>query len=217
VNATDWAAWHDRYYRRGGVMGQRLALVQAQIRRLLDERKGEELSAISVCAGDGRDLLGVLASEPEAKVHARLLELDETNVASARRWATAAECRDVDVVCAEASSTDAYVGAAPADLVLVCGVFGNVPPEDIRRTIRTLPQLCASNAWVIWTRHQGHLDLTPTIRSWFADEGFVERSFDVTTSERGPDAYPVQAVGVHKWSYEPHPLRRHQRMFTFFR
>jgi hypothetical protein len=96
-------------------------------------------------------------------------------------------------------------------------VFGNVPPEVIRRTIGTLPQLCASHAWVIWTRHQGHPDLTPTIRSWYADEGFVERSFEVTTSESGPDAYPVQAVGVHMWPHEPHPLHRRQRMFTFFR
>ena len=49
VNATDWAAWHDRYDRQGGVMGQRLALVQAQIRRFLDDRKGEELRVISIC------------------------------------------------------------------------------------------------------------------------------------------------------------------------
>jgi hypothetical protein len=217
VNATDWVAWHDRYDRQGGVMGQRLALVQAQIGRFLGERKGEELSAISICAGDGRDLLGVLASQPESKVRARLLELDEANVASARQRAIAAGCRDVDVVRVDASGTDAYVGAVPADLVLVCGVFGNVSPADIRRTIRTLPQLCASNAWVIWTRHRGDPDLTPTIRSWFADEGFVECSFDVTSSERGPGAYPVQAVGVHMWPHDPHPLRHRQRMFTFFR
>jgi Putative methyltransferase len=217
VNATDWVAWHDRYDRQGGVMGQRLALVQAQIKQFLDERKDEELRVISICAGDGRDVLGVLAAVPEAKVHARLLELDETNVASARQRAAAAGCADVDVVRADASSTEAYVDAAPADLVLVCGVFGNVAPDDIRRTIRTLPQLCASNAWVIWTRHRGHPDLTPTIRSWFADEGFVERSFDVTTTESGPGAYPVQAVGVHMWPHAPHPLRRRQRMFTFFR
>src|SRR5262249_37421040 len=153
------------------------------------------LRVISICAGDGRDLLGVLASEPEAKVHARLLELDQTNVASARRHASDAGCRDVEVVCADASGTDAYVGAAPADLVLVCGVFGNVPPDDIRRTIRTLPQLCAFNACVIWTRHREQPDLTPTIRSWFGDAGFVERSFEVTTPEPGPGAYPVQAVG----------------------
>jgi hypothetical protein len=198
-------------------MGQRLRLVQAQIRRFLNERKGEELGAIRICAGDGRDLLGLLASEPESKVHARLLALDQTNVVSARRRASAAGCRDVHVMWANASSTDAYVGAAPADLVLVCGVFGNVPPEDIRRTIRTLPQLRASNAWVIWTRHREHPDLTPTIRSWFADEGFLERSIEVTTAESGPGAYPVQAVGVHMWPHDPHPLRRHQRMFTFFR
>ena len=217
MTATYWVGWHDRYDRQGGVMGQRLALVQAQIRCFLGERRDEELRAISICAGDGRDLLGVLASQPESKVHARLLELDERNVASARRRATDAGRRDVEVVCADASNTDAYVGAAPADLVLVCGVFGNVTADDIRRTIGTLPQLCAPNAWVVWTRHRGNPDLTPSIRSWFADEGFVERSFEVTGSESGAGAYPVQAVGVHVWPHDSHPLRRRQRMFTFFR
>jgi hypothetical protein len=39
--------------------------------------------------------------------------------------------------------------------VLVCGVYGNIPEADVHRTIETLPQFCARNATVIWTRHRG--------------------------------------------------------------
>ncbi len=39
--------------------------------------------------------------------------------------------RGVEVIAADASMTDAYVGAVPADLVLLCGVIGNIstPPD----------------------------------------------------------------------------------------
>jgi hypothetical protein len=81
----------------------------------------------------------------------------------ARRAAQDAGLNGVQVVTGDASLTDAYVGAVPADLVLVCGVFGNISTEDIQRTIASLPQLCAVDATVIWTRHCLSPDITPTI------------------------------------------------------
>jgi hypothetical protein len=60
----------------------------------------------------------------------------------------------VEVVTADASLTDHYRGMAPADLVLVCGVFGNITDEDIERTIDSCPQLCQTSGTVIWTRHR---------------------------------------------------------------
>lgn len=41
----------------------------------------------------------------------------------------------VVVVCGDASVTSAYVGAVPADLVLLCGIFGNISDADIRATV----------------------------------------------------------------------------------
>ena len=38
----------------------------------------------------------------------------------------------IDVVLGDASTTSAYEGMAPADVVLVCGVFANVSDDDIR-------------------------------------------------------------------------------------
>src|SRR6266511_1793903 len=64
-----------------------------------------------------------------------------------------------------------------------CGVFGNIPDDDVHRTIDALPQFCARDATVIWTRHRGPPDLTPTIRGWFAGTGFVELGFESTVAE----------------------------------
>ena len=116
--------------------------------------------------GEGRDLLGVLADHPRrADVIGRLVELDPELAATAAAHAPPG----VDVVCGDASTTSAYAGAVPADIVLACGIFGNISVEDIHHTVETLPQLCAAGATVIWTRHRRPPDLTIDIRRWFAD------------------------------------------------
>ena len=48
----------------------------------------------------------------------------------------------VEVVTADASLTDHYLGMVPADLVLICGLFGNIADEDIERTVNSCSQLC---------------------------------------------------------------------------
>jgi hypothetical protein len=164
-----------------------------------------------MCAGEGRDLLGVLPTHPRRDdVRARLVELDEGNAAVARETVERAGLDQVEVVVGDASLTDAYVGAAPANLVLACGVFGNVVDDDIRRTIEVLPQLCASRATVIWTRHRFEPDLTPTVRGWFETNGFVETSFDA------PEEQDLKfSVGVNRFEGTPLALRPGTRMFEF--
>jgi hypothetical protein len=151
-----------------------LAVVRVQVRAALDRSAPGSVRAISVCAGQGHDLIGVLAGHPRrADVTARLVELDEHNALLARRVAKEAGLGEVEVVAADASMTDAYEGAVPADLVLLCGVFGNISAEDIANTVSHLPRLCAPEAKVIWTRHRHPPDLTPYIRETFERAGFV--------------------------------------------
>ena len=69
-------------------------------------------------------------------------------------------------------------GLVPADVVLACGIFGNVNEADIHSTIRGLPALSRPGATVLWTRHRKTPDLTPQIRGWFADADFDEVGFD---------------------------------------
>jgi hypothetical protein len=71
-----------------------------------------------------------------------------------------------------------------------------------------LISLCAPSALVLWTRHRSAPDLTPAIRSWFAEAGFREEAFD--TSHDG-----FMAVGAHRLAGEPAALTLGQRLFTF--
>jgi hypothetical protein len=88
------------------------------------------------------------------------------------RWAARrAAPPEIEVTCGDASLSDAYAGAVPADLVLVCGVFGNVGDGDVERTVRVLSSLFARGATVIWTRHRRPPDLTMSIRRWLPHAG----------------------------------------------
>ena len=211
VGETDWIGWHEQYESANSPLAERLAVIQAHITATLDASDGRDLNVISICAGDGRDLLTVLASHPFGrKVTARLVEADLVLAEAARDRARAGDLREVEIVAGDAGVTDAYVGAAPADLVLACGVFGNVEDADVERTIQAMPSLCAKNGVVIWTRHRRHPDITPTIRRWFAEAGFEERGF----TSPGLDSF---AVGVHQLKTEPTPLFAGQTLFVFVR
>jgi hypothetical protein len=202
----DWVAWHGPYADPESPLSRRLRAVQGHIAAWLDDSAGE-LRAVSVCAGQGNDLLGVLATRPDAaRVRARLVELDETNVAAAR--AAAAELPGVEVLRADAGDLAAYRGAVPADLVLLAGVLGNVSDVDVRATIGALPSLCAPDATVIWTRTRRAPDLTVAIRRWFAESHFTERAFDAP-------ADVLWSVGVHRFTGRPRPLPPAGQIFRF--
>jgi hypothetical protein len=220
IDQTDWADWHRKYENPAHPLSERLSMIQERIHTFLDGDERSEIRVISICAGEGRDLLEVLASSPaRARVKGRLVELDPANTRIARSLARDAGADDIEVVTGDASMTDAYAGAVPADLVLVCGVFGNVPDDDVERTVAALPQFCARDATVIWTRHRHAPDLTPKIHRWFESAGFELLAFDSTTlGALTPEAgTPVQSVGVHRWPNDPVPLEPGQRLFTFFR
>jgi hypothetical protein len=54
--------------------------------------------------------------------------------------------RSGEVVTGDAALTDHYRGTVPADLVLACGLPGNVTDDDIRRTVGFCPQLTRTGA-----------------------------------------------------------------------
>ena len=124
LSAMDWHAWH-RDYEGDTPLARRLVVVQGRIRDLISESRAPLIRVISMCAGDGRDIVGALAGHSAAsRVRGRLVEVDPDLAATAR--ASAAESRlALDVVEADAGWTDAYTNAAPADLLLACGVFGH--------------------------------------------------------------------------------------------
>lgn len=209
VTAGDWLGWHDSYDREGSSLARRLAVVRRRVAEALDAAPPGPVTAVSMCAGQGRDLLGVLADHPRrGDVRALLVELDPRNAVVAERTARAAGLAGVEVLVGDASPTDTYANHVPADLVLACGVFGNISDEDVRATVDHLPGFCRRGATVVWTRHTGPPDLTPTIREWFAANGFELVAFD---SEPGHH----YGVGTHRLVGEPAPFRPGVRLFTF--
>lgn len=204
----DWQTWHDDYDSPDSPLARRLRVVQEQIRTALDRSPPGPLRAISLCAGQGRDLLGVLAGHSRrADVRARLVELDPRIAAAATETARAGGLTGVEVVTADAALTDHYRGMVPADLVLACGVFGNVTDEDLERTIDTCSQLCGTGGTVVWTRHRGSPDRVPLICDRFEERGFDRQWVS------DPDA--GFGVGAHRFTGEPHLLVPGTRMFTF--
>ncbi|MEV0453947.1 class I SAM-dependent methyltransferase [Catellatospora methionotrophica] len=204
----DWYDWHQPYADPQSPLSRRMRLVRQHIVDWLDERPDQELTVVSACAGQGRDLLGVLAERPDAaRVRATLIEYDPRNVAVAQAEAARLGVA-VTAVCADAGLLASYADAVPADLVLFAGVFGNIGDDDVRRTVAALPHLCAPGATVVWTRTRRAPDLTPSIRAWFAEAGFTETAF------HAPDDV-VFTVGVNRLTAAPRPLDPPGRLFSF--
>lgn len=215
MSSTDWLEWHAPYDDADSSLSRRLAAVQRQIRAVLDGYTAADpdrpLRVVSACAGQGRDLLEVLATHPSRdQVSARLVELDPRNIRIARAAAAANGLTAVEVVQADAGATDSYAGAVPANLVLFCGVFGNLGDADIEQTVKALPQFCAPGATVIWTRGRWAPNVVAGIRRWFGEAGFAEQSFE----------FPDEAkwsVGSARLTAEPPPLEPGRQLFTFNR
>jgi hypothetical protein len=209
MTGTDWLEWHRPYDDPQSPLSRRLRAVQARISQALDSAPDGPIEIISMCAGQGRDLIGVLDGHPRRHdVHAVLVEADHRNAVIAAGSAERAGLKGIEVVVGDAAPTDVYAGAVPAHLVLVCGVFGNISDDDIERTIWFLPSLCAARATVVWTRHRRRPDRTVAIREWFAQQGFDEVGFDA------PEDL-VFGVGAHRLAEAPAPFAPGVRLFTF--
>jgi len=184
-------AWHEAYDDPSSQLRARLTLVKQHVAAALDRAPAGPVRLLSLCAGQGRDVIETLPDHPRRDdVSAVLVETDPANVAWAREAAAAAGLPRVEVRQADASQPADYADATPADVLLLCGIFGNVSVADTQRTIAAAPALCAPGATVIWTRHRREPDLTPRIRAWFTGAGFEELAFG------SPESSPQTGVGA---------------------
>jgi hypothetical protein len=215
MGTTDWVDWHRQYDDPTSDLSRRRRSVQAAVRAWIAETGPGPRRVVSACSGDGRDVLEVLAAEPDPhRFSVRLLELDDDLAARAEELARASGLAGVDVVRADAGVTESYAGAVPADLLMLCGVFGNLSDEDAQWTIETARHLCAPGAHVVWTRgcFADRDDVEPTgrLRQWFAEAGFDEVSLDAPEDT-------VYRVGAHRLVAPAEPLVLGRRFFTFVR
>jgi hypothetical protein len=188
------------------ITSQRLAVVRDWIRYSVEEMPPGPVRTVSICAGDGRDLVGALAEHPRRRdVQGLLVEIDAELAERGR----ATLWPGLDYLVGDAALTDNYLGAVPADLVLACGIFGNISDDDVAATVRAMPAFLSRGGHVIWTRHRGEPDLVPAIDGWFADAGFAQVFVSAPGNPFG--------VGVHRLNTEPRPLTRGEHLFTFVR
>jgi SAM-dependent methyltransferase len=208
--AEDWVRWHRSYDDPSTSLARRLVVVRERIAEALGLLGGRAGRILDLCAGDGRDLLPVLAVRHLAgvsPVDAVLVEQDPALAAQAQRRAEAHSVPGVRVVIGDAAIPAVYADAVPADLVLLCGIFGNISRPDIERTVESVPSLLAPGGHVIWTCGAADPDLRPAIRQLFVDTGLPELSFDGHPENFG--------VGLNHLATTPTTLP--PRLFTFLR
>jgi hypothetical protein len=213
--SRDWQSWHLEYDDPTSSLSRRLEVVRAQLASLLAASAPGPVRLLSLCSGDGRDTLPVIAASG-VDVSAVLVELDPDLASAARSSVVELGLLGIEVRTMDAGDTDCAAGGVPADVLMTCGIFGNVTDSDVARTVATLPSLLAPGAHVIWTRGQRvpqdptevTADPSETVRGLFAGAGFEEVAFI------RPDDASFR-VGVARWPHPGAPYDPGVRMFSF--
>ena len=201
-----WFHWHHRYADPDSEMGRRLAAVQGFVRRVLDGAPPGPFVILDICGGQGQAVISVLASHSRAAdVTAYDVELDPDNVAAARTDAARAGLTRFQAIEADAGLSDSYAGLQPADLVIMAGVLRHMTRRDSRRFIAALPQLCAPEAWVLWTRREDAR--ARRIRARFDAVGF-----NILEIRPGPG---ILSFTLARMECAPEPRQPGVRWFTF--
>lgn len=209
VVPENWVEWHQEYDDPDSNISQRLRQVRTSIRMALDSAPAGSIRLLSLCAGDGRDVLEVLPTHSRVRdVQGHLVDLDPELARRGSERIREASLANIHFVRGDASLPSTLAEAVPADLLLLCGIFGNLDDEDLHQFVLRAPELCADGAVVIWTRHRREPDLTPSIRGWFREAGFDELSFSPVPGGKG-------AVGVNRLRGRARPLVQGSRLFTF--
>jgi hypothetical protein len=204
----DYQQWHEQYDDPESGISWRLGVVRRLLAEHLDTHDGPQ-RVLSLCAGDGRDVIGVLRSRPDAsRVGATLVEVHPDIAAAARDSAAGL---DVEVRTGDAGEIATFADVLPVDLLLLVGIFGNISAEDIEHTVRTAPSLCRPGATVLWSRSRGRVDLHDTIRGWWREAGCTE----LETASFDRDTEP--AVGAARVDGAAREVPTSGHLFTFLR
>lgn len=209
LSSPRWYQWHAQYDELRSPDTDRLEVVQELLVQALDRAPAGPLTAVSACAGQARDLLPVLIHHPRGPdVRARMVELDPLNASFLAAALGSTSLVDVEVVIADAGNTDAYIGAVPADLVLLCGVFANIDLADARRTVDAATALCRPGGTVVWSSYGARLAHADEVVALFEDRAF-ERMALHRSGER------EFVVAAHRYVGRQRRLPAHTRFFDF--
>ena len=183
----DRQEWYQEYDDPSSSLWRRLEEVRRLLAADLDERAAADQTSVrllSLCAGDGRDTIPVLAARPDLEVDACLVELDPGLAGAARAAAAEAEL-DLDVRTADAGAAANFRDRMMGDVLMLCGIFGNISDADVERCVDASRGLVRPGGTVIWTRGN-RVPEDPTeavddpaewVRGLFAAAGFEEVAF----------------------------------------
>ena len=207
----DWLAWHEAYEDPASSLALRLEVVRRLIGQALDEVASAEPRLLSLCAGDGRDVISVLAARAaQPYVAAVLIESDPMLAQRAREAAAKVGLSSVEVRCKDAGDLSSFSDVVPVDVLMLCGIFGNIEHSAVKSAVDAIPRLVRSSGFVIWTRGGSEPDRRPEIRRLFKSAGLEEVAF-----EGAPERY---GVGLNRQLAVPAPSSGRQsshRLFTF--
>lgn len=207
----DWLAWHEAYDDPASSLARRLEVVRRQFAQALDEVAATNPVLLSLCAGDGRDVISTLAARAaQSQVTAILIESDPTLALRARQAAADAGLNSVQVRCRDAGALASFSDVVPVDVLMLCGVLGNIEHSAVKAVVDAIPWLVSFGGFVIWTRGGSEPDRRPEIRGWFRSAGLEEVAF-----EGAPESY---GVGLNRQLSAPVLSPADQssdRLFTF--
>jgi hypothetical protein len=148
-----WSGWPQQVYRTAHYQ-QRLAAVQMHLGECIDLAPAGLVRIVSLCAGDGRDVIGTMVGHRRrGDVRACLVELNEHSVGQGIESAKAAGVDgQIKFIAGDATDFASYQGYLPCDIMLVCGVWGHVPPLERERLVASLAKFGKQGSAVVWTR-----------------------------------------------------------------
>jgi len=214
----DWHEWYRQYDDPASSLSWRLEEVRRQLAADLSARTAagqRSVTLLSLCAGDGRDTIPVLAGLPEPAVDVCLVELDPGLAEGARAAAADADVL-VDVRTADAGSAETFRDRLPVDVLMLCGIFGNISDSAVERCVSAAPAMVRRGGTVIWTRgcRVGRDDPSERVgdpalwvRRLFAGAGFDEVAYvaPADASYRvGVHRLGVHRLGVHRLGVDRH-------------
>lgn len=210
----DWQAWHQDYDYPESPVSRRLVVVRARLAGLL-AGASEPVRLLSLCAGDARDTVPVLAAGAGAVEAACAVELDPGLAERARRSADDAGVR-LDVRTGDAAAPATYLDRLPVDVLMLVGVLGNIDDADAETTIAAAASMLSLGGSVLWTRSNrfrsepthGYADPAEWVRDRFEAHGFETVELIVPD-----DPWRLGISRLQAPSGDPLP----QRLFSFVR
>ena len=173
-----WNDWHIIYNDKESAPYKRSIITQELVNNYLNIHK-KNIIILSICSGQARDILPAIAGrEDKDRITTYLLDIDKDCLEYAQEYARIHDIPNVHTINKDASLKESYDDIPKVDLIVICGLFGHLVPEDIATTALFLQTLIEDNATVIWSRNKFFNDHSDNIRNIFWEAKLKKYQYD---------------------------------------